>query len=629
MRRADSGGGLEAAGGSGPWLLLVALWTPVAVAGLWWTAGWTASWLSGRGGVGPSLGLPFVRAQLLDGPSSVWPGVSSTVVAVVFLLELLAIAAAGGVVVVRRPVLGRSVPLSSLARASDVAVLAPAGVGRRALALRPSLASTSSRRIPPSEKGVALGHLNGERRRECELRASWEDVLLAVMAPRAGKTTALGVPAVLDAPGAVVATSNKADLWTATAQLRAQETQEVVWVFDPQQIVFAPQTWWWNPLRGVTNIEEAHRLAGHFVQEVRGSRNRDFWTSAAHDLLTGLLLAAADAGKDLHDVYSWLNDPTTPEPAELLARHGRAAASASLRGRQLGAPETRDGVFETARTAAQCLRDEAIMSWVTAPPGGGAGAGGVSGTTAEEFDAVHFAVSRQSLYLLSRDGAGAAAPLVAAITDRVMREAVRAAERRGGRLDPPMLVVLDEAANVCRISDLPDLYSHLGSRGVVPLTILQSYRQGTRVWGEHGMDALWSAATCKVIGSGLDDAKVAEDISRLIGDHDVVVRSTSRTRGQVSTSTSTRSQRILAADAVRALPRGSAVLLATGCRAAYVGLTPWYESKRATAVRREMHVAEQLLTTRAGRAFGVDATEPQRRSPCEPALTPRPRRRPR
>ena len=46
-----------------------------------------------------------------------------------------------------------------------------------------------------------------------------------------------------------------------------------------------------------------------------------------------------------------------------------------------------------------------------------------------------------------------------------MRAAERRAERMGGRLDPPLVVVLDEAANICRISDLPDLYSHLGSRG--------------------------------------------------------------------------------------------------------------------------------------------------------------------
>ena len=139
-----------------------------------------------------------------------------------------------------------------------------------------------------------------------------------------------------------------------------------------------------------------------------------------------------------------------------------------------------------------------------------------------------------------------------------------------------MVVVLDEAANVCRIADLPELYSHLGSRGVLPLTILQSYRQGTRVWGDHGMDALWSASTCKVLGAGLDDARFAEDVSRLIGDHDVTVRSVSRGSGHASESTSLRRQRILPPEAIRALPRGRALLLATGAKAAMIDLQPWY-----------------------------------------------------
>src|SRR4028119_1986494 len=66
-----------------------------------------------------------------------------------------------------------------------------------------------------------------------------------------------------------------------------------------------------------------------------------------------------------------------------------------------------------------------------------------------------------------------------------------------------MVVVLDEAANICRIADLPELYSHLGSRGVLPLTILQSYRQGTRACGDHGTDARRPAATREAPGAGV------------------------------------------------------------------------------------------------------------------------------
>ncbi|WP_425567929.1 TraM recognition domain-containing protein [Nonomuraea dietziae] len=52
------------------------------------------------------------------------------------------------------------------------------------------------------------------------------------------------------------------------------------------------------------------------------------------------------------------------------------------------------------------------------------------------------------------------------------------------------------------IEDLPDLYSFLGSLGIPIVTILQSYQQGARVWGQAGMDALWGAATVKVLGAG-------------------------------------------------------------------------------------------------------------------------------
>ncbi len=87
----------------------------------------------------------------------------------------------------------------------------------------------------------------------------------------------------------------------------------------------------------------------------------------------------------------------------------------------------------TARTAVRCLRDPQITAWTTAAPG------------LDRFDPAGFVCSRQTLYLLSKDGGGSAAPLVAALTDRVLRCAVVAAEDRGGRLDPPLLAVLDES----------------------------------------------------------------------------------------------------------------------------------------------------------------------------------------
>jgi len=353
-------------------------------------------------------------------------------------------------------------------------------------------------------------------------------------------------------------------------------------LFDPQHITHQPQSWWWDPLFGLDTVEDAHRLAGHFVLTVDDGHKRDLWGPAAQDLLTALFLAAATSGRTLRDVAKWLDTPAVPTPVELLEEAGFHLLASSLRGAQNGAIETRDGIYQTARTATKALRDEKIMSWVTP-------------SDMPDFDPHDFASSRDTLYLLSKSRS-AAAPLIAALTDTAMRAAEKHAERCGGRLDPPLVVPLDEAANICRIADLPELYSHLGSRGIVPVTILQSYEQGVAVWGETGMAALWGAATRKVIGAGVDSPRLARDLATLIGQHDVPVRSISYHDGRPSEQISLRRQDILEPAAIRAMTPGTALLLATGGRAALIKLRPWYEGPDAEHIAACRDTAERLIT---------------------------------
>ncbi len=588
-------GGMGAGTDPTPWLILGVVGVGLAAAGVVWLGGTLAALCTGGGWHPPAFGTAFVEQVAHGRLAELWPGTSPAAVWAVTgaLLALLVGTLITGYVLWqrRRPVPGD--PLPSLATPADVAGLGPRGVEARARGLRPSL--TGQKIVAAADAGVPLGDLVGSRRgHDLPLRASWEDVLLAVMAPRAGKTTALAVPAIAQAPGPVVATSNKADLWTVTSG--ARRSRGTVWVFDPQRIAHHPQQWWWDPLAEVRDVEAAHRLAQHFVlaKTDRGSGSgSDFWDKAAQELLTALLLAAGCSGGTVADVYEWLTDSSARAPAAALEGAGHLAVALSLRGMQTGATETREGIYQTARTSAQALRDPVILRWVTPP--------------ADPLPQLHPAVfvTTDTLYLLSKDGAGSAAPLIAALTDATFRAGVAAAETAGGRLDPPLVAVLDEAANICRIADLPDLYSHLGSRGIIPVTILQSYRQGVRVWGEPGMDALWSAATVKVIGAGIDDARTAEDLSRLVGEHDVATVSSSRSRDGWSTSTSQRRQRILGPEDIRALPRGRALLLATGARAAMLRLRPWYDGPDAQQLEAARQEAEALLRERAVQAKTV------------------------
>ncbi len=84
------------------------------------------------------------------------------------------------------------------------------------------------------------------------------------------------------------------------------------------------------------------------------------------------------------------------------------------------------------------------------------------------------------------------------------------------------------------------------------------------MWGDAGMDAMWSASTVKVIGSGIDEPDFADKLSRLIGDHDVETKSTSTSDAGRSTSISMRQERTRPPDSIWGLPERTALCFATG-----------------------------------------------------------------
>ncbi|MEV4225533.1 TraM recognition domain-containing protein [Streptomyces bobili] len=565
------------------------LYLVIGIAALGMTGG-SLAWLFGNLAnvlVGSDPWAAFQPTNALLHPALLWPHLARPAILTGCYLLPAATLTAAAILGGRLWLRVRRNP-NGLAGQRDLADLLPKKIAAKAIDLRPSLKGTKPKAVAPDDRGVLLGTLKPG---VTEVRSSWEDVLLAIMAPRSGKTSGLAIPAILRAPGPVLLTSNKAarDAFTATLDERARVG--TVWTLDPQQIAHAPQTMWWDILADAHDLAGARRLAGHFVTaSVDESNAGDFWSTAAANTLTALFLAAARDHRPITDVLAWLASPADRTPIDLLQDAGLDGVAAQLQGTVAGAVETRDGIFETARQYASCLLDPGIAAWVTPPNGL---------EKVREFKPEAFATSKDTLFLLSKDGGGSASAIIAAAADAVMRAAVIQAERDGGRLDAPLLAILDEAANVCKIADLPDLYSHLGSRGVIPITILQSYRQGVRVWGEAGMDALWSAATIKLVGSGIDDADFADKLSRLVGDHDVRTVSVSTSESGKSTSVSMRQERVLPADAIRALPKGSALLLATGVRPALLDLKPWYREPDADRLGAASAQATAAITKRA------------------------------
>jgi type IV secretory pathway TraG/TraD family ATPase VirD4 len=449
----------------------------------------------------------------------------------------------------------------------------------RPLTRRPAL--RSARRLGLEQPGLLIG--TSIRTRQ-ELYAPWEWLSVDIWGPRTGKTTARAIPTLLAAPGAGLGTSNKPDLYQATAGLRAVHGR--VWNFDLQSITTPePPGWWWNPLSYVTDEQTAAELADTFVGAYRDANARTdaFFDQTGTKLVTFLLLAAALDGRPVQQALDWANRPTEYESVGILAQGGHQQAAVFVR-EQINAPhDQRGGVFATAAGILAFLSDPKIEPWVTDPGGSRA-----------HLDLAEFVESTDTLYLHSKEGAGSSSGLVSALTMAVCAAADQLAARSpSGRLQRPIVGVLDEAANICRWPALPDLYSHYGSRGVLLQVILQSWTQGCKVWGEDGMTKMWSAANLRIYGGGAIEAKFLSDLETICGTYNRPVRTHNRSQqhggqmgGSHTTSSSTQltDTPILTAADLAALPPGRQLVIPSGIPPVLITTRPWWKTHWAKQI---------------------------------------------
>lgn len=452
------------------------------------------------------------------------------------------------------------------------------GISRDIEPLSKATAAAKARRlgVDPATPGVPIGVTVAGGK---PLYGSWEDMHIDIWGPRTGKTTSRAIPAILAAPGSVLVTSNKRDVVDATRDVRA--TSGPVWVFDPQGLAGEPaDKWWWNPLSYVTDEVQAAKMAQHFATGTRpaGARTDAFFDSAGQDLLAGLLLAAAVDGRPITDTYRWLTRPTDDTPMRIVNEAGYELTADQLAGVIYAPDKQRAGVYGTAQQMANCLTNRQIATWITAQ--------GAHDTRRELVVDEFVQAGGGTLYSLSKEGTSTAGPLVTALTAAVTEAAeTLASTSPAGRLTTPLLGVLDEAANVCRWRDLPDLYSHYGSRGIILITILQSWSQGVDVWGESGMRKLWSAANIAVYGGGVKERDFLDTLAGIIGDYDKTTRSISVGNRHRNTTQQLTRERILDVADLAAMPTGRAIVFAAGARPTLIRTQPWMTSPHADAVQ--------------------------------------------
>ena len=460
-------------------------------------------------------------------------------------------------------------PGTATSRDIDVAASKKALL-RRGRTLRPSL---------PQPKAEDVGYLLG-RSQGREVWASVEDAILVIGPPRSGKGLHLVINAILDAPGSVVTTSTRPDNITAT--LRARQDRGPVAIFDPQQLTaglhdLPPVGVRWSPIRGceapLTAMIRAAGLAASTGLSAGGVESGGFWEGKTRSALQALLHAAALERLSTRVLFEWSLSPSAAADAVGILSGNQDAATGWSDALQamIGAdPRTRDSIWMGVAQALASLADPRVLDAVNPDAG-------------EHFDPTEFLTNNGTLYLLATGaGSGASWPLVAAFIEDLTETARGlAASSPGARLDPPLLLALDEIGNLSPLPSLPVLMAEGGGTGITTMPVLQSLSQARNRWGEHAASTIWDASIVKVILGGASASKDLQELSVLIGERDDHTVSVSTgDYGSRSIQRSTRRVPVMPPERIRTLPFGTGLVLLRSAPPVVADLLPWTSRSR-------------------------------------------------
>ena len=478
-------------------------------------------------------------------------------------------------------------------RAQVAAAAGPRALVAQAKVLRPSLDKPK-----PHDVGWYLGHSRGI---ECWMGV--RDSLVLLGPPGAGKGFNFVIPSILDAPGAVITTSTRPDNLTATMTARGGDGRPVG-VFDPQGLAAGvPSSLRWSPIRGCQRPQTAMiRAAALTAGGSKGVTDANFWEQQTQTAVRCLLHAAAISGRSPATLYEWsLHAAAAQEAVAILTSDPAASPSwdRALDGIVSAEQRTRDSVWAMVANAFASLADPHVLAAVSPDAG-------------EAFDPADFLARRGTLYLLgTASGASATASLVSALIEDVIDVARRlAAAAPGARLDPPLGLILDEAANY-PLPSLGSLMSEGGGSGLPTMVVLQSLAQARDRWGRETAGAIWDSATAKVILPGSSNADDLADISRLLGERTVTEQSqsyqTGAGRGGRSISTSEHKQAILDPSAIRTLKPGHGLLLLRSAQPIMLTLRPWTSRPDGVQIRADREQVEWLIRQAASVAWASRA----------------------
>jgi type IV secretory pathway TraG/TraD family ATPase VirD4 len=392
--------------------------------------------------------------------------------------------------------------------------------------------------------GIALGYY---RRRL--LKAERNASVLLCGPSQSGKTLAAVVRAIRewgDRPLLVL--SVKGDVLEHT--IGERERRGEVRIFDPTMQT-GRQGSGWSPVAASATWSQSRAIAAGLLQigtPVDRNDREPHWRRSAARYLAPLLLAAHERGETMRTVLSWADTCEQDEPAEALERSQDPAARYALENLQsvwrtdsryqasvLGTLSTSLDALQEVDVAASTARSDITPEWLCGPG--------------------------RTLYVVSpASQQRRLQPLFGGMLTALVDGALAIAAQRG-RLDPPLLVVLDEVCNAAPLPTLGEYASSAAGQGLVLLSVIQDVAQARDTWGADRAATIIGNHKAKLFWAGTADPTTHEYLRGMLGDQERERESRTSGRSGISTTRARERRPLVAPHHLRTARRGRAVLV--------------------------------------------------------------------
>lgn len=559
-------------------------------------------------GVGLGQVSVTVRALLTGNPLAGLPGTSTTstgTVLVVFGITAAALFVASlavfyWAIVLTGRVRRRGRGGKGLAtKAQITATVGEARIRKDAAQTFPSM-TDRERAIAPIE---ALAFVMGtDQRSKAGIAFGFNDNVVVLGPAGAGKSVSIMEPAALEAPGALILTSNEVGILDTIVATRRKLGR--VWVFDPLNRSAHPEPMVWDAVAGCQDGETALARGEAFVAgcgaDDSSSTNASFFKRNAAMALRAFLHAAALDGRTMADVLAWSAEISegASVPKRILSTSVDPRAEkqwiAALDAVSTGAEQTVASSRNTLAQVVDPLTLSSVNKWVIPRAG------------VPTFVAADFVRSTDTLVLLSDDSSSTnVGPLCTMLLQEVI-DAIKAYApfTVHGRIEPPIRIVGDEIANIAPVTKLPEIVTEVRKLGVQTMLAFQDDLQATTRWGESRGRTLLSQMAAEVVLPGIKSTTALTRYSDLTGQVEVLELSMNHDQGgeRTGTSTSTQTRPALRADEIRTMADGQALVIWRNAPAMVVTLQPWYQrsyGKQVTASRAAASAARRAARDQA------------------------------